>query len=216
MIKKFDTQLLPPSPDFNQEMRLWYGGLTSVAGVDEAGRGALAGPVVAGAIVFPSDPTLAHQLKGLRDSKKTLPKQRDEWALRIIDLAEGYGIGFAWPDEIDAIGIVPATRLAMMRALELFSIPPQHLLIDYLALPDCSVVQTSLVKGDEISISIAAASILAKVGRDIYMSDMDGIFSGYGFASNKGYGTMSHREAISHLGFCPIHRKTFEIRSKKD
>ena len=216
MIKKFDTQLLPPSPDFNQEMRLWDGGLTSVAGVDEAGRGALAGPVVAGAIFFPPDPTLAHQLKGLRDSKKTLPKQRDEWALRIIDLAAGYGIGFAWPDEIDAFGIVSATRLAMMRALELFSIPPQHLLIDYLALPDCSVAQSSLVKGDEISLSIAAASILAKVGRDIYMCDMDGIYPGYRFASNKGYGTLYHREAISHLGLCPIHRKSFEIRSKMD
>lgn len=208
---KFDPELLPPAPDFSQEKILWECGLLFVGGVDEVGRGALAGPVAAGVVVFPADATLATQLDGLRDSKKTPPKKREEWALRVIDLAAGYGVGYAWPDEIDAIGIVPATRLAMMRALELFTIFPEHLLIDYITLPDCPVPQSPLVKGDEISLSIAAASILAKVARDIYMCDLDGVYPGYGFANNKGYGTLSHREAISDLGFCPIHRKSFGI-----
>jgi len=211
---KFDPKLLPPVPDFSREMTLWERGLLFVGGVDEVGRGALAGPVAAGVVVFPADVALIGKLEGLRDSKKTPANERELWALRVLDLAVGFGVGFAWSNEIDVIGIVPATRLAMMRALELIHFVPQHLLIDYLTLPEYPVPQSALVKGDEISVSIAAASILAKVARDIHMCDLDGVYPNYGFANNKGYGTLSHREAINECGFCPIHRNSFGMFEK--
>ena len=209
MPKKFDTRLLPPSPDFQFEGELWSSGIQHVAGVDEAGRGALAGPVAAAALVFPPEEGLIDRLQGVRDSKQMTPAQRQEWAQRLPEIALACGVGFASPAEIDEIGILPATRLAMTRAIDLLDLSPQHLLIDFVALPGSPIPQQPLVKGDARSLSIAAASILAKTARDTCMRDLEAVFPGYGFAANKGYGTAAHREALASLGPCPIHRRTF-------
>jgi ribonuclease HII len=211
MPQKFDRSLLPDAPDLSFEIVLWNSGLQFVAGVDEAGRGALAGPVAAAAVIFPCEATIAHSLVGVRDSKEMSPAERELWAGRLHHLSLAWGVGFASHQEIDAEGILPATRLAMMRALEQLSPSPQHLLADYLELPECSLPQSALVKGDARSLSIAAASILAKTARDEWMRQQDVLFPGYGFAAHKGYGTTAHRNAIARLGLCPIHRRSFKV-----
>ncbi|MEA3441659.1 MAG: ribonuclease HII [Chloroflexota bacterium] len=210
MVKKFDVNLLPSAPDFSFEMELWESGLALVAGVDEAGRGALAGPVAAAALIFPSDPSLAAELHGVRDSKQMTPGQRDEWAQRLPEIALACGVAFASPGEIDELGIVPSTRLAMQRALDLLETAPEYLLIDYVELPERPIPQKALVKGDARSLSIAAASILAKTARDTCLRDLARVYPGYGFASNKGYGTEAHREALARLGPCKVHRRKFQ------
>lgn len=209
MRTKFDLNLLPPAPDLCFELALWAAGIRKVAGVDEAGRGALAGPVAAAAVILPPDPDLPRRLEGVRDSKEMSPAARDFWAERVRAQCMAWSVGFASHLEIDELGIVPATRQAMKRALAGLCVTPQHLLVDYLALPDCREPQTPLVKGDARSLSIAAASVLAKTARDALLCGLDVDFPGYGFAVNKGYGTVAHREAIARFGPCAIHRRSF-------
>jgi ribonuclease HII len=183
--------------------------VTSVAGVDEAGRGAWAGPVSAGAVIFAPAPDLLIKLPRVRDSKQMTPQERDFWAAEIKVCALAWAVGMAGPEEIDAIGIVPATRLAMTRALENLTPPPDHLLIDALLLPGQPYPQTSLIKGDARVLSIAAASVLAKTARDALMVQMDEQYPAYGFARHKGYGTASHWAALQNYGPCPTHRFSF-------
>ncbi len=208
--RKFDRSLLPERPDLHFEQVLWKQGLHFVAGVDEAGRGALAGPVAAGAVVLPADiGDLYDQLEGVQDSKVMNHRDREFWAETIKGIAVAWGVGFASATEIDQLGILPATCLAAGRAIHSLKSGVEHLLVDYIDLPDVLLPQTPLVKGDARSLSIAAASILAKTTRDAYLVDLDRIFPGYHFAQNKGYGTRDHRQAIDRLGPCDQHRKTF-------
>jgi ribonuclease HII len=215
MVKKFDRALIPASPDLNFERALWSQGVQFIAGIDEAGRGALAGPVAAGAVILPARQDLPAQLSGVRDSKQMTPDQRAEWAQKLRLVALAWGIGLASAGEIDALGIVPATCLAAQRALQQLSIQPQHLLLDFLQLPQVSFPQTPLVKGDERSLSIAAASILAKTTRDALLCDFERQYPGYGFASHKGYGTVAHRLAMQRLGLSPIHRRSFQWKKEE-
>lgn len=200
------------NPDLSYEKQLWPA-YKYIAGLDEAGRGALAGPVCVGAVILPNNnPLLLRTLKGVRDSKQLTPLRRTQLVPRIKENAYAWGIGFASADEIDTLGIVPATRLAASRAVEMLNLFPNFLLTDFrLELPELDVSQTALVKGDQKSLSIAAASILAKTARDDIMREVDSQFPEYGFTRHKGYGTLFHREKITALGYCPIHRKTFKI-----
>ena len=200
----------PPLPSLAYEMRLWDAGYRYVAGLDEAGRGSWAGPVVAAAVILPSNqPQLAQVLAGVRDSK-TLTAARRETLLDTIEKhALAWGVGVVPPREIDTGGIVPATSRAMALALEALSTPADHLLIDYLTLPALSLPQISLPKGDALVLSIAAASIVAKVNRDRMMLDLDAQFPGYSFGRHKGYGTPQHQAALSRLGPCAAHRLSF-------
>ena len=209
MSRKFDLALLPPSPNLQFEMELWDAGVTSVAGIDEAGRGALAGPVAAAAVILPQDPTLVDRLEGVRDSKQMTARAREEWAPLIERMALTSAVEFVPASVIDEIGIAPATRLAARRALTRLVPQPQHLLIDYIRLEEVEMPQTSLVKGDARSLSIACASVLAKVARDSLLRQLDGQYPGYGFARHKGYATAAHRAAIHDHGPCPEHRLTF-------
>jgi ribonuclease HII len=210
-VKAFDRNAIPHIPDFAFEIALWSSGLQIVAGIDEAGRGALAGPVAAAAIVLPSNLELCQSFIGVRDSKQLKPSKREYWAVLLREKAAGFGVGFASHDEIDLMGIASATRLAIYRAVNELPLHPQHLLIDFITLPELPIPQTSLVKGDARCLSIAAASILAKTARDEHMRELDLIYPGYGFAKHKGYGTTAHRQALVVL--CPslIHRRTFKF-----
>jgi ribonuclease HII len=212
MIKKFDRELIPDAPDLQFEIDLWAQGLQVIAGIDEAGRGALAGPVAAAALILPADPHIDRLLKGVRDSKQMTHDQRTLWAVRLRQLAVGFGVGFASHQEIDTFGIVPATRLAMQRALDALPATPHHLLIDYLDVPDVAIPQTCLIKGDARSLSIAGASILAKTARDELLCQLDAQYPGYGFAANKGYGTRAHQNALARLGLSPVHRRSFHVK----
>ncbi|MBR0517271.1 MAG: ribonuclease HII [Firmicutes bacterium] len=188
------------------ERRLWDSGRSYIAGVDEVGRGPLAGPVVAAAVILPRD----FDVLGIDDSKKLSPKKREELFEVIKEKALAWAVGWVGPERIDEINILEATKEAMTQAVQGLSLPPDHVLIDgnftvrALALP-----QTAIVKGDANSTSIAAASILAKVTRDRYMEEMDAVYPGYAFASNKGYGTKAHYDGLKAQGPTPIHRKTF-------
>lgn len=209
MPRRVDPSLVPAKPNLAYEKLFWAMGLEHVAGIDEAGRGALAGPVYAAVVILPTQaPTEVH-LDGVRDSKEMSILQREAWAPKIQAAAEGWAIGSASPEEIDIYGIVPATRLAAMRALESLNFQPVHLLIDALNLPECPIPQTSLLKGDKRCLSIAAASVLAKVARDAKLRSLDSHFPDYGFAHHKGYATKVHRRAIASLGPCQQHRRTF-------
>ena len=196
-------------PDLCFEQNLWAVNVTLIAGIDEAGRGALAGPVTAAALILPPDPALLDRLAGVRDSKQLTPQARSYWSERLRLTAIAWGVGYASHMEIDSLGILPATRLAAQRAIDDLAQPPQHLLIDYLFLPDCPLPQTALIKGDARCLSIAGASILAKTARDAFMQHYEGIYPGYGFASHKGYCTQQHVQAIQRLGPCPLHRRSF-------
>lgn len=205
---------LPRSPSLSLEAPLWAAGLLHVAGLDEAGRGAWAGPVSAAAVILPPDPACLQQLSGVRDSKLMTSQQRARWAGEIRACALSCAVGLASAEEIDALGIVPATRLAMRRALEQLAPAPQHLLIDALRLPDISLPQSALIKGDRRSLSIAAASVLAKTARDALLVELDALYPAYGFAAHKGYGTARHQGALQQCGPCEIHRRSFApIRS---
>ena len=201
--------MMPQFPNLNLEIPLWETGLLYLAGLDEAGRGAWAGPVSAGAVILPVDRDGCQNLPGVRDSKQMTALQRSVWAEHIKQVAVSWGVGFASQVEIDACGIVPATRLAMQRALEQLSVGPQHLLIDALRLLSVEIPQTALIKGDVRCLSIAAASVLAKSSRDALMRQLDDLYPGYGFARHKGYGTRAHLEALKSLGPCSIHRRSF-------
>lgn len=200
---------LHPFPTLEFERNLWNDGFTRIAGIDEAGRGAWAGPVAAAAVILPADPSLTRTLNRVRDSKLMTPLARETWAPRIKESAVGWGVGFASEEEIDMLGIVPATKLAATRALE--NLLPDYLITDYLIFPEIDLPQTALVKGDQRSLSVAAASVLAKTARDALMRELDGQYPGYGFARHKGYGTRLHQEAIKKLRRCEIHRKSFSI-----
>jgi ribonuclease HII len=201
-------------PDISFESQLWNSGLLHIAGLDEAGRGALAGPVAVGAVILPNDETLLScALDGVRDSKQMTPEERESLAPRIKQVALTWSTAFASADEIDSQGIVPATRLAALRALNGLSLSPQYLLTDFrLELPELDVSQTALVKGDALCLSIAAASVLAKTARDKLMRELDRHYQGYGLGKHKGYGTQAHRSALKRLGISPIHRKTFQVK----
>jgi len=200
---------LQPFPTLKFERHLWINGFTRIAGIDEAGRGAWAGPVAAAAVILPIDPSLTRTLNRVRDSKLMTPLARETWAPRIKESAMSWGVGFASSYEIDTIGILPATKLAATRAL--IDLLPDYLLTDYLIFPEIDLPQTALVKGDQRSLSVAAASVLAKTARDALMRELDGQYPGYGFFRHKGYGTRLHQEAIKKLHRCEIHRKSFSI-----
>ncbi|MDH5605962.1 MAG: ribonuclease HII [Anaerolineae bacterium] len=217
MGKKFDRSLIPEAPNLQFEQALWQSGVAYIAGIDEAGRGCLAGPVTAAAVILPNQPDIEKRLHGVRDSKELNAKSRQKWRRIIPQESLAWGVGFADAQEVDEFGIVPATRLAAMRAIAKLKPPPEYLLIDHISIPGAGLPETSLVKGDARSLSIAAASVLAKVERDALMVKMEKRHPGYGFANNKGYGTRQHRDAIKALGACPIHRQSFApLRVEQD
>ena len=196
-------------PTLDEEQALWAGGCHSVAGLDEAGRGAWAGPVVAAAVVLPTDPDVARRLAGVADSKQLTARQRDTLFEVVRAEAAGSGVGIVSSSDIDTLGIAEATRLAMQAAVQDLAVAPDFLLIDYIRLPALSIRQHSLPKGDSLVLSIAAASIVAKVTRDRLMAELAHDFPGYGLERHKGYGTADHRAALLSKGPCPIHRRSF-------
>jgi ribonuclease HII len=210
--KKFDISTLPKSPDLKIEKRLWKKGYIHLGGIDEAGRGALAGPVTAAVVILPKIPKLKKILSGVRDSKEMAVKQRNHFEPIIKKIALAWGIGFASPAEIDELGILPATKLAAKRAVESLSQIPDFLITDYLSLPDIDIPQEKFVKGDMRSLTIAAASVLAKTARDAEMRELDKKYPDYGFAQHKGYGTKKHRAAIQKLGKSLAHRQSFNLK----
>lgn len=196
-----------------------YGWASDICGIDEAGRGPLAGPVVAGAVILPKDCKILY----LNDSKKLSEKRREELFLEIQDKAVSYAVGIVEPKEIDRINILQATYAAMRQAVGKLSRVPQVLLNDAVEIPGLSMKQVKIIHGDAKSLSIAAASVLAKVTRDHLMMDYDKQYPEYGFAKHKGYGTAAHIQVLKEKGACPIHRKTFigkfvqqEERSKEE
>ena len=196
-------------PSLHQERALCQGGYRFVAGLDEAGRGAWAGPVVAAAVILASCRRTALELRGVRDSKRLTPAQRARMRERIEQVALAWSVGSASSAEIDALGILPATRLAMMRAVAGLQLAPDALLIDAVSLPELHLPQRAFPYADAISLSVAAASILAKTTRDALLGDLDALVGGYGFTSHKGYGTRAHAQALARLGPCWAHRHTF-------
>ena len=195
------------------ERDLWQKGLTVVAGVDEAGCGPLAGPVVAGAVVFPCawlEAGLAGALRGLNDSKQLTEAQREKYYAILTTHADiRWAVASVDVEMIDRINIYQAAHRAMNLALDQLQPPPQHVLVDGRPVKSMPFPNTPLVKGDARSYSIAGASVLAKVTRDRMMREFDQLYPGYGFAEHKGYGTPQHLTAIKALGPCPIHRRTF-------
>jgi ribonuclease HII len=187
------------------ERELRLAGFSHVAGIDEVGRGCLAGPVVAAAVILPERP----RLKGLRDSK-VLPRARREALYELIlDRADAIGVGCVEVETIDRINILQATKLAMRQAVERLPVAPDHLLIDALRLPSVHLPQRPIIDGDAISASIAAASVVAKVTRDRICDEMDERYPAYGFRRNKGYGTPRHLHALNDAGPCEWHRRSF-------
>lgn len=182
-----------------------YDACAYICGIDEAGRGPLAGPVVAAAAVLPKD----CQIFYLNDSKKLSEKKRDLLFDEIKEKAVAYGIGIVSPQVIDEINILQATYEAMRQAISQLNVIPEILLNDAVTIPGVDIMQVPIVKGDAKSVSIAAASILAKVTRDRMMMEYDQIYPEYGFAKHKGYGTAAHIAALKEYGACPIHRRTF-------
>jgi ribonuclease HII len=182
-----------------------YEGYGLIAGIDEVGRGPLAGPVMAGAVILPKD----HPILYLNDSKKLTEKKREELYEVIMKEAVAVGIGMASEQRIDEINILNATYEAMREAIGKLAPQPDILLNDAVKIPGVSIRQVPIIKGDAKSVSIAAASIVAKVTRDRLMAEYEKIYPGYGFAKNKGYGTAEHIAAIKEMGSCPIHRRSF-------
>jgi ribonuclease HII len=187
---------------------LWQQGYHLIAGIDEVGRGPLAGPVVAAAVVLPRDAD-APWLLQVRDSKMLGPRRREFLYECIQGAAIATGIGVVLPKVIDDRGIVAATKLAMRYAVEQLHQSPDFLLIDAVSLPELDIPQKSIIKGDSLSLSIAAASVIAKVRRDRLMIQLDSLYPGYGFCRNKGYATREHLVSLERLSPCVIHRKTF-------
>ena len=191
--------------DAMKEFEREYEGFGLVCGIDEAGRGPLAGPVVAGAAILPADCTILY----LNDSKKLSEKRREELFLEIQEKAVAWSTGMASPERIDEINILNATYEAMREAIEGLSVQPQVLLNDAVTILDIALRQVPIIKGDAKSVSIAAASILAKVTRDHMMAEYAKLYPEYGFEKHKGYGTAAHIAALREFGPCPIHRKSF-------
>ncbi len=187
------------------ERQAFLQGHKMVAGMDEAGRGPLAGPVVAACVILPENCLI----EGVNDSKKLSPEKRDKLYDVIVEKAVSFGVGIVDEKTIDEINILNATKLAMKKALEQLKPSPDLLLIDALELKDIDIPQKAIIKGDALSLSIAAASIIAKVTRDRLIDEADSIYPSYGFKDHKGYGTPQHIEAIKKFGICPIHRISF-------
>lgn len=207
----FDQEKLRIGKLLDFERKLWNQGLFNIAGIDEAGRGPLAGPVVAAAVVFPPDIFIA----GIDDSKKLTSQKREELFYKIEDQSIAVATGIVNEKEIDRINIYQATLQAMRTAVQKLNKHPDHLLIDGLTLPEDCYDQTGIKGGDSLCFSIASASIIAKVTRDKIMIDYHEKFPEYNFASNKGYGTREHVEAIRKYGRCEIHRISFSIKGWK-
>lgn len=182
-----------------------YAACAMICGIDEAGRGPLAGPVAAGAVILPKDCTLLY----LNDSKKLSEKRREELFVQIKEQAVAWCVGIVGPERIDEINILQATYEAMRQAIAGLGVKPDILLNDAVEIPGVDIMQVPIIKGDAKSVSIAAASILAKVTRDHMMAEYDQLFPDYGFAKHKGYGTAAHIQAIKELGPCLIHRRSF-------
>ena len=182
-----------------------YAACAMICGIDEAGRGPLAGPVAAGAVILPKDCTLLY----LNDSKQLSEKRREELFVQIKEPAVAGCVGIVGPERIDEINILQATYEAMRQAVAGLGVKPDLLLNDAVEIPGMDIMQVPIIKGDAKSVSIAAASILAKVTRDHMMVEYDQLFPDYGFAKHKGYGTAAHVQAIQELGPCPIHRRSF-------
>lgn len=209
--------LLPPT--LQEETRLWASGLRHVAGIDEAGRGALAGPVVAAAVIVPphthiantnlGEPDLVDVWSEVRDSKLLRPAVRAALEEQIQDAALAWGVGIVAAEVIDQVGIATATRQAMLQALAGLTISPDYLLIDWVKLPQAGIPQLCVAKADQKMVSVAAASILAKVARDRLMVSLGECYPEYGFEAHKGYGSPQHLSAISRHGPCPQHRTSF-------
>lgn len=192
------------------EEAIYRQGIRFIAGIDEAGRGPLAGPVVAAAVILPRD----FRLPGVDDSKKLKPQVREALAVEIKRTALAWSISMVFPPYLDEINIYQATRLAMCQAVRSLALKPDHLIIDAVKLPELGIGQTPLIKGDALSISVASASILAKVERDRVMDSLEYLYPGYGFAKHKGYATREHIESLMTLGPSPVHRRSFEpVRS---
>jgi ribonuclease HII len=211
------SPLAESAPTLAQERSLWQQGYKCIAGIDEAGRGAWAGPVVAAAVVLPVEQdNLAGALAPVRDSKLLSPYRRACCYDLVLENALAWGVGAVAAQEIDRIGIVPATRLAMGMAVERLCLRPDYMLIDAVTLDRAAIPQRAIIKGDRTSLSIAAASIVAKVTRDRLMRDLDAAHPGYGLAQHKGYGTPGHREALERLGSCSLHRHSFAPVAMQD
>lgn len=195
-------------PTFIEEHRLAEQGYRFIAGIDEVGRGPLAGPVMAAAVILPLHLDVPW-LSLVRDSKNLTPRRRESLFSLIQKEATAIGVGYVPPELIDAEGIGRATRMAMCVAVEQLTTPPDFLLIDFVALPELALPQRSITKGDSLSLSIACASIIAKVTRDRLMMALDEVYHDYGFARHKGYATREHLSNLRRLGACPIHRKCF-------
>lgn len=210
MPRKREIYSIPLKPTLEYEHQLWDEGFQIVAGLDEAGRGAWAGPVFAAAVVLPRDDRVLRLLDGVRDSKRMTANQRNTYLDCIKSVSVAWTVGSATNGEIDQIGIVPATCLAMQRAIDELVYAPTYLLLDYIQIRDCACPQLSLAKGDCRSLSIAAASVIAKTARDACMLELDKEYPAYGFARHKGYGTEKHRNALAEYGPCEIHRRTFK------
>jgi len=207
-MNKFDRTLIPAAPDLSFEIPIWEQGFYA-AGLDEAGRGAWAGPVIAAVVMLPKTSSILTRLAGVRDSKELKPDARARLA-KVIHEETTCAVGMASCSEIDALGILPATRLAMTRALQVLVIIPDILLLDALFLPEELMPQISLIKGDQRCLSIAAASILAKTARDTWMIEAAVRYPGYDFERHNCYGTRRHREALAKLAPCAIHRLSFK------
>ena len=208
MPKKRRKKLPRSRPTYREETALLEEGYSLVAGLDEVGRGPLAGPVVAGVAVLPRNPS-RKWARLIRDSKQMTPAQRERVLPSIREVALALEVGSSSHEEIDERGIVAATQLAMQRALYSLALLPQFLLLDAFPLPGVDIPQKPIVHGDALCLSIAAASIVAKVTRDRHMEEQDALYPRYGFAANKGYATPEHLHQLRAIGPCPIHRHSF-------
>lgn len=200
----------PQKPHLQKEIALLKQGYRFIAGLDEAGRGAWAGPVVAAVVILPVGQTeLVDTLNGLNDSKKLSPKKRDKFFGIVQQTALAIAAGMGSPELVDDINVLQATRHAMREALNQLTIAPDYLLLDHLKLPTVDLPQDSFPKADSISLTVSAASVIAKVTRDRLMIELSQQYPGYGFERHKGYGTRIHREALEKLGPCPVHRMSY-------
>jgi ribonuclease HII len=195
-------------PDFSEEIFLRQNGCEMIAGVDEVGRGPLAGPVMAAAVILPLDSS-PDWIQMINDSKKLTERKREMLYDAIMDGAIATGVGAVSPSAIDIHGIGEASRMAMKLAIAQLEVKPDFLLIDAVKLKNVQIPQKSIIRGDGKSLSIAAASIVAKVTRDHYMMGIDNIYADYGFARHKGYPTAEHMTILERFGVCPIHRRSF-------
>ena len=197
--------MTPPSAPYRYEAQAWRAGLARVAGLDEAGRGPLAGPVVAAAVILTPD----RRVKKLCDSKLLTPQRREELFGQITLRAVAVGVGIVDHETIDRVNILEATRMAMVEALRGLGVEPDLVITDFVKLPGLACPQRNLVDGDQRCATVAAASIIAKVTRDRLMVEADKQFPEYGFARHKGYATADHLAALDRHGPCPLHRRTF-------